>query len=100
MVRDCQKLGIREPLGHDVLLFYTYLYYNAGRTYGRRLIKRLGSLTALRLFMYGNNRGGPQNNAVTVMAAGEWLRLSGCFDLSPSGRYWWSGGKSYPTFSK
>jgi len=91
VVADCRALGIFKPLGRESLLFYTYLYYNAGRTYGRRLLRRLHSLKRIRGFVREKNHGGPHNNAVTVIAAAEWLRLSGVFDLHPEGRYWWSG---------
>lgn len=96
--RHCRQLGIDvTTLDPEALLFYAYLYYNAGQGFGRRLVFRLGTGAALEKYMYSGPGHVARGNAVTVMTAYEWLYTAGAFEREPQGRYWWSGGTGLPT---
>lgn len=98
LVADCRRYGIDPGEFEDsVLLFYTYLYYNVGRGFGQRLVRRLGSPAALLDFIHNGPKYPARGNAVTVMTAYEWLDRSGAFDRRPEKRYWWSGGRGLPS---
>lgn len=82
-----------EKLSDEEVLFWTYFFFNAGGGFGAQMITKLGSLDAMREFFSKRDVEGPAGNAFVVLAAAQWLKRSGAFDLQPEGRYWWSPGK-------
>lgn len=92
MVREaCRSAGISVSLMSDEeLLFWTYLFFNAGGGYGYKLIQRLGTREALLSYFHTRRVAGAAGNAFVVLAAAEWLERSGAFDMNPEGNYWWS----------
>jgi len=93
---DCQRhlkqknidiTDISEQKRNDIILFITYIYYNAGPTVGRNIINSLESANDL-VDYFDRAKNNPESinlksapaNAYVVMAGMEWMTLCGIFD--------------------
>lgn len=90
-LEDLRKKGIsREDIGEDIVLFFTYKYFNGGPDSAEGLLKKR-SARAIERFFDRTITYGSTGNAYVVLAGHLWLERSGAFDPAPTAdRYWWA----------
>lgn len=97
MQQGIQLAGLSKEDHDDVILFLTYIYYNAGPTIGRKIVQSFATAAdALALFQLAQTNpkkidlNSAPANAYVVMAGMEYLKLAGATDGMPDKEnYWW-----------
>jgi len=90
-LEDLRKNHIpRGELREDIVLFFTYKYFNGGPDSAEGLLKN-GSANGIERFFDRTITYSSTGNAYVVLAGHLWLERSGAFDPAPTAdRYWWA----------